>query len=381
MYVQQQPTYGFMTQKPGQINLSNHQGLTYAQPSPTLSSAYLINSPCMNMVQAPESNGSNVTDSSTSSFVSLTNTSPPSFGMASPPTQVFQPMQTQFICSPSPVMGFDTTNLQQAWAIPSMPQWQPVFVPQPMQMQPMPFQVFPQTPTQGPMSPNECLGPLKRCAPAKRNQHSDRKGRMRCKACSAGCRNNTVKDVDPELLKEVMVNRNELMDQLPEFFGEPLLNFPEFVYYCPIFRTEAIGEMEYYKIPRTTKERELNIPRRLSELFIRTLGPENAPKTKSFQRISPHTELCEVRMAVRNSIVKASPELITGCRNMEEANGIFDLIFRFVGVTMPKSICPNLPQCFEAVVVLDSENESECTGVVSLFNYHLFRRKIIRQIE
>lgn len=378
MYVQQQPTYGFMTQKPGQINLPN-QAMAYAQPSPTLSSAYLINSPCM--VQAPGSNGSNVTDSSTSSFPPLNNTSPPSFGLASPPPQVFQPMQPQLICSPSPVMGFDTTNLQQAWAIPSMPQWQPVFVPQPMQMQAMPFQVFPQTPTQAPMSTNEDLGPLKRCAPVKRDRNSDRKGRIRCKACSAGCRNNTVKDVDPELLKEVMVNRNELMDQLPEFFGEPLLNFPEFVYYCPIFRSHAIGEMEYYKIPRTTKERELNIPRRLSELFIRTFGPENAPESKSFRRISPHTELCEVRMAVRNSIVKASPDLITGCRNMEEANGIFDLIFRFVGVATAKSICPNLPQCFEAVVVLNSENESECTGVVSLFNYHLFRRKIIRQIE
>lgn len=376
--MQQQPQYGFMAQKPGQINLPN-QTIAYAQPSPTLSSAYLINSPCH--IQAPGSNGSNVTESSaTSSYIPIQNTSPPGFGLASPPAQMFPAMPPQLICSPSPVMGFDTTNLQQAWAIPQIPQWQPIFVQQPMQMQTMPFQVFPQTPTQGSMSANEEMGPIERRSPP-RKINNDRKGRIRCKACSAGCRNNSVRDVDPELLKEVMKNRNDLMAQLPEFFGEPLLNFPEFVYYCPIFRSEAIGEMEYYKIPRTTKERELNIPRRLSELFIRTFGPEDAPESKSFRRISPHTELCEVRMAVRNSIVKECPDLITGCRNMEEANGIFDLIFRFVGVAMAKSICPNLPQCFTAVVVLDSENESECTGVVSLFNYHLFRRKIIRQVD
>lgn len=373
--MQQQPTYGFMAQKPGQINLPD-QTFAYAQPSPTLSSAYLISSPCM--VQAPGSNGSTVTESSTSSYTPMLNTSPPGFGLPSPPTQMF-PAMPQLICSPT-VMGFDTSQLQQAWAIPQMQQWQPVFVQQPMQMQAMPFQVFPQTPTQGPMSTTEDMRPMERRAPPKRI-NSDRKGRIRCKACSAGCRNNSPKDVDPELLKEVMKNRNDLMDQLPEFFGEPLLNFPEFVYYCPIFRSEAIGEMEYYKIPRTTKERELNIPRRLSELFIRTFGPEDAPESKRFRRISPHTELCEVRMAVRNSIVKECPDLITGCRNMEEANGIFDLIFRFVGVTMAKSICSNLPQCFTAVVILNSENESECTGVVSLFNYHLFRRKIIRQID
>jgi len=366
--MQQQPTYGFLSaQKPDMIALPN-QMQAYAQPSPTLNSAYLINSPCL--VQAPGSNGSTVTESSASSF-STVNTSPPGFGLASPPTQMFSAMTPQLICSPSPVMGFDANNLQQAWAIPQLPQWQPMFVPQ-MQMQAMPFQMFPQTPTgpiQDTMSPMEPLNRVK-------HSNTERKGRIRCKACSAGCRNNSIKHVDPAMLAEVMADRNELMAQLPEFFGEPLLNFPEFVHYCPIFRSKAIGEMEYYKIPRTTKERELNIPRRLSELFIRTFGPENAPESKSFRRISPHTELCEVRMAVRNSIVKACPDLITGVRNMDEANGIFDLIFRFVGVAMPKSICPNLPQCFTAVVVLDSENESECTGVVSLFNYHLFRRKI-----
>lgn len=350
MYMQQQPTYGFVpAQKPTQIAIPNQAIPNYAQPSPTMNSAYLMNSP---------------------SLVLGSTNSPPGFGLATPPPQLFP----QLICSPGPVPQM---NLQQAWAI---PQWQPMYIPQPVQMQAMPFPVFPQTPTQGPMDLETEQIPQQPVA-NKRSSIPERKSRMRCKCCSAGCRNTSIKDVDPVLLDEVMKDRNQLMAQLPEFFGEPLLNFDEFVFYCPIFRAEAVGEMEYYKIPRTTKERELNIPRRLTELFVRTFGPEDAPTSKTFKRTSPHTELCEVRMAVRNSIVKSLPDVITGCRNIDEANGIFDLIFRFTGVAMAKSVTANLPQCFIAVVELeDGEIDSECTGVVSLFNYHLFRRKITKAV-
>lgn len=349
MYMQQQPqAFGFA--QPAKIAIPANQG--YAQPSPTMNSAYLMNSP--SIVMGPSSTN---------------NVSPPGFGLATPPPQLFP----QLICSPGPVPQM---NLQQAWTI---PQWQPMYIPQAVPMQAMPFPVFPQTPTQGPMDLQQSEIPQQQIA-KRSSPIPERKSRMRCKCCSAGCRNTSIKDVDPVLLNEVMKDRNDLMEQLPEFFGEPLLNFDEFVFYCPIFRAEAVGEMEYYKIPRTTKERELNIPRRLTELFVRTFGPEDAPTSKTFKRTSPHTELCEVRMAVRNSIVKSLPDVITGCRNIDEANGIFDLIFRFTGVAMAKSVTANLPQCFIAVVKMEGDVDSECTGVVSLFNYHLFRRKITKAV-
>jgi len=70
---------------------------------------------------------------------------------------------------------------------------------------------------------------------------------------------------------------------------------------------------------------------------------------------------------------------------MEEGNEIFSLIFRFAGVSMVKNITTNLPQVFTSVVEhsdekkeseLNASESFECTGVVSLFNYHLFRRRI-----
>jgi hypothetical protein len=218
----------------------------------------------------------------------------------------------------------------------------------------------------------------------------EKNNRVRCKACSAsGCRHGVSREISLEDIKEVTKERPDLLAQLPEFFGEPLLNFEEFVHYAPVFRTKALegDEMMYFKIPRTTKERELNIPRRLNELYVRTFGPEDAPESKAFDRISPHNHLCETRMAIRNSIVKAMQETIfAGCRTMDEGNHIFSLIFRFTGVAMVKTITTNLPQVFTAVVTLKKESEDEneyeeaeayeCTGIVSLFNYHLFRRKI-----
>merc|ERR1719411_2190936 len=219
-------------------------------------------------------------------------------------------------------------------------------------------------------------------------QSSRKSSRVRCKACSAsGSRMSASKKIPMEDIIEATREIPEVRAELPEFFGEPQLNFEEFVHYAPIFRTPSLnGDVLYFKIPRTTKERELNIPRRLGELFNRTFGPEDSPESKSFSRISPHNQLCEARCAIRNSIVKAMQETIfTGCRNMEEGNEIFSLIFRFAGVSMVKTITTNLPQVFTAVVGHSEEKKEselkesqafECTGVVSLFNYHLFRRRI-----
>lgn len=196
-----------------------------------------------------------------------------------------------------------------------------------------------------------------------------------------------MKEIAHEDFVEATRELPRVMAELPEFFGEPQLNFQEFVHYAPIFRTPSLnGDVLYFKIPRTTKERELNIPRRLQELFNRTFGPEDAPESKAFDRISPHNHLCEARCAIRNAIVRSLQETIfTGCRDMEEGNNIFNLIFRFAGVSMVKTITANLPQVFTAEVgYTERKKESElkdcevfeCTAVVSLFNYHLFRRRI-----
>lgn len=192
---------------------------------------------------------------------------------------------------------------------------------------------------------------------------------------------------------EATRERPELVAQLPEFFGEPQLNFQEFAHYAPILRAKGLDETMYFKIPRTTKERDLNIPRRLNELFIRTFGPEDAPDSKSFDRVSPHDRLCEARMAIRTATVKALQETIfVGVRTMDEGNEIFNMIFRFTGVSMPKTFCSTIPQIFCSVVTIQNKSESgevqcgseseayECLGVVSLFNYHLFRRKIKQSV-
>lgn len=180
---------------------------------------------------------------------------------------------------------------------------------------------------------------------------------------------------------ECMADRTELLESLPEFFGEPQLNFEEFVHYAPVFRAKHVGgeETYYFKIPRTTKERELNIPQRLTELFIRTFGPENAPAKNSFDRISPHTSLCDVRMVVRSTVVKAlAPVFTPWLQTMDDAQELFDIIFRYAGVSCVKDVCPTAPQIWCAVVNDDNADSEgwENVGVVSLFNYHLFRRRI-----
>jgi len=291
------------------------------------------------------------------------------------------------VCSPGPVM-YDASALQSAWTIPPQNlQWQPVWVQSPVHTQHQTHHSVP--PGFAPQNP-EPSPPVSKTffKEEKRQTETTRKtNRVRCKSCSASGSRAALKDVPMEDIIEATRERPELVAELPEFFGEPSLNFEEFAFYAPIFRTPLLNDDVYYfKIPRTTKERELNIPRRLCELFNRTFGPEDAPESKAFDRISPHNHLCEARCAIRNAIVTAMQETIfTGCRNMEEGNHIFSLIFRFTGVSMVKTITTNLPQVFTAVVGFSNEKKEselketeafECTGVVSLFNYHLFRRRI-----
>lgn len=398
-------------------------------PSPTLSPAYLINSvnsPC-GLISAPNSNNSaNSSDCGSNSSFSLslnTTTSSPQFSiptpppqlvtspptqMVSPPSQMMSPpistyptlLPNGYVCSPGPMMSYDASALQSAWTIPPQSvSWQPVWVPSPVHQhnihhgqshppQSIPHGFQPMQHSEPAKSRTKSYFPEQK--PKTTGKESTRKSRVRCKACSAsGCRHGLGREITAEDIQEVSKERTQLLAQLPEFFGEPLLNFEEFVHYSPVFRAESNDkDLMYFKIPRTTKERELNIPRRLNELYVRTFGPEDAPESKSFDRISPHNHLCEARMAIRNSIVKAMQETIfAGCQNMEDGNEIFNLIFRFTGVATVKTITTNLPQVFTAVVTLkndsadgssETEEAFECTGVVSLFNYHLFRRKIIK---
>lgn len=406
-----QSYYSMPAKQPQQIVLPAQPPASTGFPSPTLSSAYLIQE--LSSITSPHSNGLSELSSdcgSTSSFSLSLNShapSPQSFHIATPPLpQVVSPQNMpsvypghltfqNVVCSPGPVM-YDTSALQTAWTVPPQNlQWQQVWVQSPVNSQqthhshhsvPPGFSPLETRPEHSPPAP-KAFFPEEKSQPTV-SATTRKSHRTRCKSCSAsGCRHGSTKEIPLEDIIEATCEIPEVRAELPEFFGEPQLNFEEFVHYAPIFRTPSLnGDVLYFKIPRTTKERELNIPRRLCELFNRTFGPEDAPESKTFSRISPHNHLCEARCAIRNSIVKAMQETIfTGCRNMEEGNHIFSLIFRFAGVSMVKTITTNLPQVFTAVVTHRNEKKDsqlkefqafECTGVVSLFNYHLFRRRI-----
>jgi len=399
-----QPQYHYTMPKQPMIEqiVLPAQPASTSVPSPTLSSAYImqeLNSPC-GTLSSPNSGNLSELSSESSFSLSLNShaPSPQSFSIPTPPPQVVSPQNMpamyphlygmhNIVCSPGPVM-YDASALQSAWTIPPQNlQWQPVWVQSPVHTQHQTHQSVP--PGFAPQIP-EPSPPVSKTF-FKQEKHSTettrKTNRVRCKSCSASGSRAALKDVPMEDIIEATRERPELVAELPEFFGEPSLNFEEFAFYAPIFRTPLLNDDVYYfKIPRTTKERELNIPRRLCELFNRTFGPEDAPESKAFDRISPHNHLCEARCAIRNAIVTAMQETIfTGCRNMEEGNHIFSLIFRYTGVSMVKTITTNLPQVFTAVVGFSTDKKEselkeseafECTGVVSLFNYHLFRRRI-----
>jgi len=446
----------------------NHQHIDYDEgyrvcgmDSPTLNSAFL--SPCV--IQAPSSNGSSETNTSTASgFSNATNTSggysmqsyhqaaspppygitspppqihhhtilkpsPPQYGMPNPPpTAVLKPSPPQYgiptpptvliqqsasgqhvVCSPGPVISVDPTNLQSAWMAPSNYIGSPVASHLPHQVawmapvqphqylqrsqmyhqqrpnvvspvnstyheqKPAPIRLYTdssQSPSPEPTLPKEANGVRK-------------SARVRCKSCSSSSRAN--KEYSEADLALALKDNSDLLKQLPEFFGEPLLHFEEFVHYTPVFRTPAVkGDfMMYFKIPRTTKERELNIPQRLTELFIRTFGPEYAPERSQFERISPHSSLCDVRMVIRSVVVKAlAPVFTPYLKDMEDTQNLFNTIFRFAGIACVKDVCPTAPQVWCATVT-DPQSDTEVyenVGVVSLFNYHLFRRKVVTTV-
>lgn len=213
------------------------------------------------------------------------------------------------------------------------------------------------------------------------SNHSRPRFRTRCKACSAPISRGIMKEVNMEDIEEAFADRNETLAQLPEFFGEPQLNFPEIVYYMRIFEAEGRGELQYFKVPRPTKERELHVDGRLAELFLRNYGYDYACEAKEFHRLPVHVNgICQARMTYRQTIVDSLlPNFLRNVQNMDEAKSVFQVIFRYVGCATPKDISANIPQVWTAMSHVDNQTSCEITGVVSLFNYHLFRRMIVRK--
>lgn len=206
--------------------------------------------------------------------------------------------------------------------------------------------------------------------------------RVRCKACSAPVSRQVVKEVKQEDLESAFADQNEILDQLPEFFGEPLLNFPEIVFYMQIFKAKSKDseELQYFKVPRPAKERELHIDHRLTELFIRNFGFDHACEHHEFKRLPMHVPgICHARNLYRQLIVESLlPTFLTYVRNMDQAKHIFGIIFRYVGCATPRDIASNLPQVWKAVTYVDRTTSLEITGIVSLYNYHLFRRLVVK---
>jgi len=177
-----------------------------------------------------------------------------------------------------------------------------------------------------------------------------------------------------------MGDQNEMLNQLPEFFGEPQLNFPEIVYYMQIFKAKSkCGEnLGYFKVPRPAKERELQVDQRLTELFIRNFGFDHACEAEEFQRRPVHIPgICHARSLYREIISECLlPTFLASLKEMEKVKDVFTIIFRYVGCATPKDLASNIPQVWTAVTKVDDQHSLEITGVVSLFNYHLFRRLI-----
>jgi len=206
--------------------------------------------------------------------------------------------------------------------------------------------------------------------------------RVRCKACAAPVSRQVVKEVKQEDLESAFADQNEILDQLPEFFGEPLLNFPEIVFYMQIFKAKSKDqeELQYFKVPRPAKERELHIDHRLTELFIRNFGFDHACEHHEFKRLPMHVPgICHARNLFRHLIVESLlPTFLAYVRHMDEAKRLFGIIFRYVGCATPRDISSNLPQVWKAVTYVDRTTSLEITGIVSLYNYHLFRRLIVK---
>merc|ERR1719245_467117 len=137
------------------------QPATASVPSPTLSSAYIIqelNSPCGNLSSPNSGNLSELSSECSASSFSLSLNShapsPQSFSIPTPPPQVVSPQNMpamyphlygmhNIVCSPGPVM-YDASALQSAWTIPPQNlQWQPVWVQSPVHTQHQTHQTVP----------------------------------------------------------------------------------------------------------------------------------------------------------------------------------------------------------------------------------------------
>jgi len=210
---------------------------------------------------------------------------------------------------------------------------------------------------------------------------STRKGfRSRCKCCSSPASRGYTKDLPTKDIQKAFGDIGHILDQLPEFFGEPQLNFPEIVSYIQMFRPEGTADaLQYFKVPRPTKERELQVDVRLAELFVRNFGFDHACEASDFERISVHDPvICQARMVYRQVIVQCLlPHFHQMC-DVSDAQDIFSLIFRYTGCCTPKDICDTFPQVWSSTVPVNSSTAIEITGVVSMFNYHLFRRYIVK---
>lgn len=221
------------------------------------------------------------------------------------------------------------------------------------------------------------------CLPVVPSSRNRKNFRVRCKACSAPVSRQVVKEVKQEDLESAFADQNEILDQLPEFFGEPLLNFPEIVFYMQIFKAKSKEneELQYFKVPRPAKERELHIDHRLTELFIRNFGFDHACEHHEFKRLPMHQPgICHARNLYRQLIVDSLlPTFLAYVRDMDEAKRLFGIIFRYVGCATPRDISSNLPQVWKAVTSVDSTTNLEITGIVSNYNYHLFRREIQKE--
>lgn len=300
--------------------------------------------------------------------------SPTQFGMPSPTHFCISSPNTQFVNPPSPIQMSSPAPPQFAQS-PNMSLHYPVLIPQ--------NQNFSQQ--------NSFRSPQKHQNNPWRNlrgytmpAHS-RQNRA-CPSCPH-CTNQVSllpSKISVEAIEEVLDPRVELCMKLPEFFGEPKLDIHELVSYIPIFTDEPKDEiLDYFKVPRTTRERDLadaDLKVRLTDLFHRNFDFDVYKTIQEFHSIDIHEPYCcSVRREVRNCIIDTLlPFLRILSRSQEHNQQVLSIIFRFVGCAPMNEITEEktLPFLWVGVQKESWDTCYEYTSVVSTFNYHLFRRKI-----
>ena len=106
-----------------------------------------------------------------------------------------------------------------------------------------------------------------------------------------------------------------------------------------------------YHFERTTKERELNIPRRLSELFNRTFGPDDAPDSKAFDRICKFAEVCHQFMFEFVKLLTTTFAKLDAVRNF--------ILFYVLHMCLREEICE--ADFFIMIILL---NPFKCTQII-----------------